>query len=143
MFSVTIEADVFKSFMKELKASTNNLSPAFDSFGRYLKKETNTQFVNEVDPDGKPWEPLKPSTLARKKTPFKLRETLDMFNSVYYIADKDRFEFGIKDFKYQFHHEGTSKMAARVVVGITNQRRGEANRLVILQIKRVRSKKRR
>lgn len=141
MISASLEAKSFKDFMKQLKQTTSNLAPAFRDFGEYLKKETDTQFKNEVDPSGKPWEPLKPATLARKKTTFKLRETLTMYNSIFYTADDKKFEFGIKDSKYQFHHTGTNKMAARVVIGITSARQKKANDFVIAQIRRVKGKR--
>jgi hypothetical protein len=137
--TASVDAKSFKSFMKDLKQSTSNLEPAFRDFGNYIKKETNTQFQKEIDPEGRPWEPLKPSTLARKKTSFKLRETFFMFNAFYYKATKTNFEFGIKDPKYQFHHFGTSKMPARVVIGIPNDRRKKLNNFIIAQIRRVKS----
>lgn len=140
MISLEVDAKNFKSFMKELKSATSNLAPAFRNFGEYLEKETDAQFVSETDPDGKAWEPLKPSTLSRKKTSTKLRETLKMYNSIYYVAEDKGFEYGIKDPKYRFHHEGTGRMPARVVIGITNERRGVLNKFVITQIKRVKSK---
>ena len=127
--------------MKDLKQTTSNLEPAFRDFGNYMKKETDNQFQKEVDPDGKPWEPLKPATIAQKKTPFKLRETFFMFNAIYFKANKKYFEFGIKDPKYMFHHFGTSKMVARVVVGITQERRKKLNGFVIAQIRRIKSLK--
>ena len=85
--------------MKQLKQTTSNLSPAFRDFGEYMKKETDIQFKKEVDPNGKSWEPLKLATLARKKTTTKLRETLVMYNSIYYIATDKGFEFvvGLQD----------------------------------------------
>lgn len=135
----SVDLKSFNSFMKQLKQTTSNLEPAFRDFGNYMKKETDYQFQKEVDPDGKLWEPLKPATLIKKKTPFKLRETFFMFNAVYFKATKTRFEFGIKDPKYQFHHFGTSKMVPRVVIGITQKRRKKLNDLVILQIRRVKS----
>lgn len=137
MISVTVDAKNFKGFMKDLKQSTSNLRPAFDDFGKYLKKETDSQFKLEVDPDKRPWEPLKPATIARKKTPYKLRETFKMYESFYYKADKQSFEYGLKDEKYIFHHYGTFKMPARVVIGITQERRKRLNEFVILQIRRV------
>jgi phage gpG-like protein len=127
----------FKSFMKDLKQTTKNLEPAFRDFGNYLKKETDTQFQKEIDPNGKPWEPLKPSTIARKRTPYKLRETFFMYNSIYFKSSGTTFEFGIKDPKYQFHHFGTSKMPARVIVGVPQDRRKKLNGFIIAQIRRV------
>lgn len=137
--TVTVNFKSFKSMMKDLKQTTSNLEPAFRDFGNYIKKETDAQFQKEIDPNGKPWEPLKPATIARKKTPYKLRETFFMFNAVYFKAGRTNFEFGIKDPKYQFHHFGTNKMPARVVIGIPSNRRKKLNGFVMAQIRRVKS----
>jgi len=126
--------------MKQLKQTTSNLAPAFRDFGVYMERETQDQFKREIDPDGKPWEPLKPATLAQKKTSFKLRETFTMYNTLYYTATDKNFRFGIRDPKYKWHHFGTSRMAARVVVGFNSERRKKANELVIAQIRRVKGK---
>lgn len=137
MISVSFDAKSFKGFMKDLKQSTTKLQPAFNDFGKYMMTETKEQFETETDPDGKAWEPLKPATLRIKKTNTKLRETLEMYNSMYYKATNEYFIFGIKDIKYQFHHFGTSRMAQRRVVGITNERRKKLNGFVVAQIRRV------
>lgn len=141
MFEIRLEDKNFKDFMRQLKQTTSNLAPAFRDFGEYLKRETDVQFQREVDPEGRPWEPLKDSTLARKKTSYKLRETFEMYNTIYYVASDKEFKYGIKDPKAIFHQYGTSRMSARVVVGITSERRKKANDLVIAQIRRVKSKR--
>jgi hypothetical protein len=143
MISASVESKNFKDFMKQLKQTTSKLSPAFRDAGEYMKKETIIQFEKEVDPNGKPWAPLAPATIAKKKTPFKLRETLVMFNTLFYVANDKGLTFGIKDDKYRFHHEGTTRMPARVVIGITDARRGKINQFVIAQIRRVKGKNRR
>lgn len=123
--------------MKSLKSTTKKLSPAFRDFGEYLKKDTVEQFKQEKDPSGKSWQPLKPATLARKKTTTILRETLVMFNSFYYVATDDGFEYGLKDSKYTYHHTGTNRMPARIVIGINNNRLIQMNKLLTAQIRRV------
>jgi hypothetical protein len=108
-----------------------------------MTKETQNLFERETSPDGVPWEPLKPSTLAKKKGKGILREKLTLFNSFYYKATNEGFEMYFKDRKYSFHHEGTDRMAARPALGITNDQRGILNNMVRLQIKRVRGGKNR
>jgi Phage virion morphogenesis family len=139
---VTIEAKFFKSFMKELKVSVSNMSPAFKEYGDYVRKETDNQFLKEIDPDGKPWVPLKPATLLRKKTAFKLRETYEMSRSFYVDVDPKSMSYGLKDPKYIFHHYGTRKMAARVVIGDTNERRGKLNKFIVKYLKTKRAGRR-
>lgn len=144
MFDINprLDAKNFKSFAKNLKSSVNNLEPVFDEFGRYLTKETHQQFDKEVDPSGDKWAELSPVTLLKKQTPYILRETFEMYKSLYYRANKQNFEYGIDDFKYNFHHTGTSRMPARVVIGITDERRERFNKMLILYLKRIRNRKR-
>lgn len=141
MIKVKLEADNFKDFMKQLKQGTKNMAPAFRDFADYMRKETENQYATETDPEGRPWAPLKPSTIKRKKTPYKLRETLVMYNSIGVNVTDEKFIFAIKDDKYKYHHTGTSKMPARVVLAITNDRRKKANEFVIAQIRRVKGKR--
>lgn len=140
MIGLEVTADLkdFKSFMKNLKKKVSDMSPAFDQFGRYMMSETKEQFANESTPDGQRWTPLKPATLLRKKGRSILRETDEMYNSMYYNAGEKTFKFGLKDKKYRFHHSGTSRMAARVVVGMNSARYEKRNQLLILFIKRKR-----
>lgn len=140
MIGATITADLkdFKSYMSNLKKKVNDMSPAFDQFGRYMMSETRSQFASQTAPDGSGWAPLKPATLLRKKGRSILRETDEMYNSLYYDASAKSFKFGIKDKKYIFHHTGTSRMAARVVIGINSERLQKRNQLLILFIKRKR-----
>jgi hypothetical protein len=140
---VTIESKSFNSFMKQMKTSVSDMSPPFKEYGRYLKKETDEQFVREVDPDGRPWEPLKPSTLLRKKTGFKLRETYEMSKSFFVDIDKKSMSYGLRDKKYIFHHYGTSKMVARVVIGDNNERRGVLNKMIVSHLKTKRAGRKR
>jgi hypothetical protein len=135
------ESKNFQSFAKNLKSSISNMTPPFDEFGRYLTDETKQQFTREEDPEGNKWAELSPRTLLKKKSPHILRETEMMYKSLYYRADKKSFEYGINDFKYNFHHTGTERMPARVVIGITETRKEKLNKLIILYLKRVRSRR--
>lgn len=140
---IRIDSKYFKSFMKEMKVTVSNMSPPFKEYGRYIKKETEQQFIREITPDGKLWAPLKPATLKRKKTPFKLRETFQMSRSFYVEVTKNSMSYQLKDEKYRFHHFGTEHMAARVVIGDTQERRGVLNKMIIgyLRTKRAGKKK--
>jgi phage gpG-like protein len=132
---IKIESKSFKSFMKELKVSVSNMSPPFKEYARYIKSETEGQFLKELDPDGKPWKPLAPSTLRRKKTSFILRETFEMSKSFFTEVDNNSVVYGLKDPKYQYHHTGTSRLPARVVIGDTQARRGVLNKMIVKYLK--------
>lgn len=139
--SVEFNDKSFKSFMRNFRTQVSNMEPPFRQFGFEIKSLTKNQFEQEVAPDGTAWQPLAPSTLARKKTPYKLRETLTMFRSMYFRVSKKDFKFGLKDEKYIYHHYGTNKMPARVVIGMNSERYKLLNQLVVLHIKRVKNKR--
>lgn len=139
--SVEFNDKSFKSFMRNFRTQVTNMEPPFRQFGVEIKKLTRTQFEQEVTPDGIAWQSLAPSTIARKKTPYKLRETLTMFRSMYVRTNKKDFKFGLKDNKYIYHHYGTSKMPARVVIGMNSERYKLLNQLIVLHIKRVKNKR--
>ncbi|MCT6700914.1 phage virion morphogenesis protein [Rheinheimera sp. 4Y26] len=53
--------------LNKLMANTKNLHPALAQVGEYLLESHQARFQLEVAPDGTPWAPLAPETLARKK----------------------------------------------------------------------------
>jgi len=144
MFDLTIDANIkdFKSFMNNLKTQTSTIKTPMSNWGEYLKQQTNNQFKQGKDPTGHPWKPLAPATLRNKKGTI-LVETGVMKKSVYYEASARTFQFGIKDPKYQFHHFGTSRMPARVVIGMNDERINKRNELIIAHIRRAKAKSRR
>lgn len=135
---IKIEAKYFKSFMQELKVKVSNMSPPFQQYGQFIKGETDKQFASETDPEGRKWQPLKPATLLRKRTSFILRETFEMSKSFFTEVTPKSLTYGLRDPKYRFHHFGTSKMVARVVIGDTQARRRELNKIIVqyLRVKR-------
>lgn len=144
-FDLKFETDIkyFKSFMKEMGVTASNIEPAFIAFGEYITKETKAQIKAEKSPDGIPWLPLAPSTIRRKKTQLKLRETYKMVSSMFYKAGKTSFEFSIADEKYIHHHYGTRKMPARIIIGVdTEDRRKRLNKEIVGYLKHKRIKKR-
>ena len=53
--------------LRRLIHSGQDLSPVLRDIGEHLLNTTRQRFNDEQDPDGKPWEPLSPTTIARKK----------------------------------------------------------------------------
>lgn len=144
MFNAKWETDIkyFKSYMREMQVQVSNFKSPFKAFGEFLIKDTKEQIRQEKSPDGIPWLPLAPSTLRQKKTTLKLRETFKMVKTIFYVASKTELEFGINDEKYVFHHYGTKKMPARVIVGVdTKPRRVRLNKEIILYLRNIRVKR--
>jgi phage virion morphogenesis protein len=81
MLKVSISGDAeFK--MDELQQKTKKLPRAIAKAALYMERQTKLNFAKETDPDGQAWAELSPSTLARKKTSSKLRETSSLVNSI-------------------------------------------------------------
>jgi len=53
--------------LNRLLKQGSDLEPAFRDIGEYLLESTQQRFVDQQAPDGEPWEPLSPKTLAKKK----------------------------------------------------------------------------
>ena len=49
------------------EAQAPNLASLSAAIGEYLRDSTQQRFADQADPDGDPWEPLKPRTIARKR----------------------------------------------------------------------------
>lgn len=85
----------------------------------FMERQTKLRFAQQVSPDGASWAPLAPSTLAKKKTSAILRETATLVNSITSQAMGltgkvfTPTEYGL------YHQTGTSKMPARVFLGIS------------------------
>lgn len=50
-----------------LARAAGDLRPAFEDLGAVLVRSTEQRFVDQVDPEGNPWEPLSPATLLFKQ----------------------------------------------------------------------------
>ena len=53
-----------------------NLQPALRQAGEYLILEIDRRFEEEVDPLGRPWKPLAPATIAKKRAEGKIQKIL-------------------------------------------------------------------
>ena len=98
-----------------------DFGPALAETGAYLERTTKQRFLDEKDPDGKPWAPLKPSTLRQKKTNAILRETSTLAASITFLPPTQDSVRVVAGVEYGvFHQTGTKKMVARPFLGINN-----------------------
>lgn len=138
--SFRVDAKNYKSFAKNLKTSLNSLKVPFKNFDRYVVDKKERSFKNEIDPSGRKWASLAPSTLAQKKTRFKLRETFTMYRSFFTTITNKKYEYGFKDPKYRFHHFGTTKMPRRRVIDFETER-PQINQFIIGYLRTIRPKR--
>jgi len=131
------EIDVTDSAVKatgNLVSRLQDLSAPLGESGALLERKAVIRFVKQQDPGGKPWAPLRPETLAKKKTGFTyrnkqrviipskfrgtiLRETGSLAASIAFAVSgnevrvKPSVDYGI------FGQLGTRKQAARPFMG--------------------------
>ncbi len=60
------DAEVQAAFQRLIHAGSN-LSPALKAIGEHIAETTKQRFETATAPDGTPWAPNSPATLARKK----------------------------------------------------------------------------
>ena len=80
--------------MLGLADRAGDLHDALAEAGEILMVSTPFRFVQGVAPDGAPWVPLAPSTLAQKKGPGILRENLHLMGSFRYQMLGQDLHFG-------------------------------------------------
>lgn len=84
---IRIENDTLTPALKRLAANAADLTPAMRAIAGVLKDNVAEAFATESSPDGKPWLPLSPKTLARRQRRGTwpgsiLRETGDLAASI-------------------------------------------------------------
>ncbi len=72
-----------------------NLDPALRDIGEFWLESTQQRFVDMQAPDGKPWEPLAPETLANKERPDRiLTESGTLADTLNYQLSKGGLALG-------------------------------------------------
>lgn len=74
MLDVTLDTSQVGKALDDLAERLGDLTTPLNDIGEYLQISTDERFRQKVAPDGSPWAPLSPVTLARKKGPGILRE---------------------------------------------------------------------
>jgi phage virion morphogenesis protein len=64
---IAIDDSDFQGAMRALADRGRNLAPALKSIGEALRNSTENRFKEQTGPDGRPWAPLSPQTIKRKK----------------------------------------------------------------------------
>jgi len=78
-------ADAVRERLREISSRVSNLSPILRAIGDRVVEQTKRRFESQGPaPDGTPWAPLKPATLAAKKHKKILTETGHLRDSIRY-----------------------------------------------------------
>lgn len=115
MAGATLDVAVDSSQLGELLAKLadrlGDLRTPLEDIREYLHQSTDERFRQQVGPDGSPWAPLAPSTLARKKGPRTLRESGDLQDTLRGQVQGDELLFGT-DRPYGAVHQFGQKAGA-------------------------------
>jgi len=116
------EIDVTDSAVKatgNLVARLQDLNAPLGETGALLERKAKLRFTKQQDPGGKPWAPLQPATLKRKKTKAILRETGSMAASIAFNVSGDEVRVKPSVSYSIFHQVGAPgrKLPARPFMG--------------------------
>lgn len=115
MFSVHVENKQVIEALRRARSADANMRGIYKAIGEYMIKSTLERFERGGPaPDGKPWAPLKPSTLARKKTTQILVESRHLRDSIRYRADNTKVEIGTK-VKYAAIHQFGGRTSPTII----------------------------
>lgn len=116
-----VDVRINRDEVKKITGRIKNVIPPLALFAKKKAADIQKQFDNHTDPDGRPWAPLSPKTIARKKqnrdkilTHYgPLRKSI----KVEVVQEGLRLTAGATYAK--FHQTGTSRMPQRLILAIT------------------------
>ncbi|WP_160286837.1 phage virion morphogenesis protein [Pseudomonas knackmussii] len=94
MLEVTVSDSKVGQVLAELEQRLGSLRTPLADIAEYLHQSTDDRFRRQVAPDGSPWAPLAPSTLARKRGNRILRESGDLQDTLRYQVSDNELAFG-------------------------------------------------
>lgn len=84
----------------------------------HMEEKIERQFQTETDPDGNPWEPLKPETLKYKQGGSILVKTGKLRDSFVYDLDNKSLTISNASPVFEVHNEGVLPQPERRILGI-------------------------
>lgn len=105
--TLTIDDGEVSGALDGLLAALGDLTPVFKNIGEHVQAATIDRFAEQKSPDGVPWKPLLPIYAATKKGPGILRETGQMAQIVYQVAE-DMLQVGTNAIYAAVHQFGAT-----------------------------------
>lgn len=114
MLEVVIDTTAVGKALNDLIERLGDLTTPLNDIAEYLHQSTDDRFTKQVAPDGSPWAPLAPSTLARKKGGRILRNKGTLQDTLRHLVSNNELAFGT-DRPYGAIHQygGKIEQAAR------------------------------
>lgn len=95
MIRIDIDDESVRAALDRLIGRAEDATPAMREIGELLVERTRARFRHGQAPDGAPWAPLSPTTLARKRDPRPLfGESRRLSSEIAYKAGSDFVEVG-------------------------------------------------
>lgn len=94
MLNVELDDSRTGAALAELMERLGDLTTPLLDIAEYLHQSTDDRFSRQVAPDGSPWAPLAPSTLARKKGNKILRQDGHLQDTIRHSVSGNELAFG-------------------------------------------------
>ena len=94
MLEVAIDTSPVGKALDQLSERLDDLTTPLNDIAEYLHQSTNDRFRQQIAPDGSPWAPLAPSTLARKKGGRILRDKGTLQDTLRHTVSNNELSFG-------------------------------------------------
>lgn len=94
MLEVSVDVGTAGKALGDLLERLGDLTTPLNDIAEYLHQSTDDRFRQQIGPDGSPWAPLAPSTLARKKGGRILRDKGTLQDTLRHSVSNDELSFG-------------------------------------------------
>lgn len=94
ILEVSVDASPVGKALGDLIERLGDLTTPLNDIAEYLHRSTDDRFRQQVAPDGSPWAPLAPSTLARKKGGRILRDKGALQDTLRHNVSRNELSFG-------------------------------------------------
>lgn len=133
IISLSIKDRSVRDMLVKLAGKTQNLSPALKECGEYLLVSTDDRWEQQIDPNGIPWKPNSPYTIALKKSQGRLLKILQSTgagrSSIRYQIKNNTLTVGT-NLGYMKDHQLGIGVPKREFLGITVRDRQEVNEII-------------
>ena len=94
MLDVAVDGSAVGKALEDLVGRLGDLTTPLNDIAEYLHQSTDDRFRQQVAPDGSPWAPLAPSTLARTKGNKILRDKGTLQDTLRHSVSNNELSFG-------------------------------------------------
>jgi phage gpG-like protein len=128
----SVDVRINRDEVKKITGRIKNIIRPLALFAKKKSADIQKQFDNHTDPEGKPWAPLSPVTIARKKQ--NKDKILTHYGPLRKSVKVEVLQEGLRlttGAPYaKFHQEGTSRMPQRKILAITEQDKVRLGRFI-------------